>query len=160
MLWLKTKINIVIKLHNYGPSKSQVFIHSIIFSESYRKPINTNIWYANFYSYFTRGGFRGCVTGARPPPPNLAQLTDQLIFSPHLAKVKRTCNLSNNWQWNLCFINCFGCFGCTFYTVYDLQHRSSCIKTPAVSWLSYIPSNMTTSISPLIPLRSLPDPTR
>ena len=37
-----------------------------------------------------RGGFRGGVTGARPPPPplNLAQLTDELLFFHHLAKIK------------------------------------------------------------------------
>ena len=36
--------------------------------------------------HVTRGRIRGGVTGARPL--NQAQLTDQLLFSPHLAKVK------------------------------------------------------------------------
>ena len=54
-------------------------------------------------------------------PLNLAQLTDELLFFPHLAKIKLHAIYL--------IIDCeifllLTAFGCAFYITYYLQHRS------------------------------------
>ena len=116
----------------------------------------------NDYFVTDRGGFRGGVTGARPPPlkPGVADRPAPIFSSP--CQRKRERNLSNNNIDSEIFLSLTALvhiLHCLWSPKPIVLSKNTCSQLVIIYIYIYIPSNMTFSITPFTPLPPLPNRT-